>query len=86
MKKRFNPESFGYPDIDINGIQESDDFRCPECGNWTPDESYEVDGETYPIYCNETYTDTDMGISHDWDEIHVCNKCGKKFYFTNGCY
>lgn len=79
-------ENFGYSEKDLSDIKESEDYCCPFCGTEPPEGIYEVDGKKYPECYNEWLFSSDVGTTHDWDEVHVCHVCGKKFWFRNGCY
>lgn len=76
-----------YDDLSaLLGAVKSDDYCCPKCGK-QEDEcegEYEVDGENYPKYFNESRGSTMNGNYWDWDEVHHCTGCGTKYWFRNG--
>ncbi|MBQ3944136.1 MAG: hypothetical protein II670_00805 [Alphaproteobacteria bacterium] len=97
--KYYSPnESFDYPKMDTKHIPIAKhtpngyDYECPYCGALITsgfiesEVEYTDNGKTYPICCNETLGFNGWGDTHDWEEIHCCNKCHKEFIIKSGCY
>lgn len=69
------------------GIVKAKEYSCPNCGEMNDDEDgYEINGETYPKWFNESKGSTLDGNYWDWDEVHCCKKCKTKYWFRNGAY
>lgn len=80
-------ELMGFPERDLSGIPDAvNDTECPGCGNETPEDPYVADGKEWPECFNESYTHTDLGKTHDWDEVHRCPVCGRIYRIRTGCY
>lgn len=64
------------------------DYKCPNCGKWynDNDEQYEVNNEQYPKCFNESKGYTMDGSYWDWEEVHCCEDCETKYWFSNGAY
>lgn len=64
------------------------DSKCPNCGESHNDNEvgYEVDNNQYPKYFNESKGSTMDGFYWDWDEVHCCENCEIKYWFSNGVY
>lgn len=64
-----------------------DGYKCPYCENDNNnDEKYIVNNMEYPIIYNES-----KGFNGDcnywnWEELHICQKCGSQYKISNGAY
>ncbi len=66
-------------------FQHVTDYLCPNCG-MEPVSYYEIKGEGFPKWYNESSWHTDMGNFYYWEEYHICEAtdCRTKFWFENG--
>lgn len=65
-------------------------YSCPNCDN-TEDNydlsvGYFIGLDNYPKMFNERKGSTYDGNYWDWDELHCCTKCKRKYWFRNGAY
>jgi len=71
----------------MKGFTKVTDYQCPSCGDSPSSyEGYTKDGESYPKIENRREGYNLDGEYHDWEEYHVCQNCGTKYFFTNGAY
>jgi hypothetical protein len=49
-------------------------YDCPTCGHWMEDDPNTVYGRRW---------ETDWGC-FDWEETHVCPKCGTTYSYVDG--
>ena len=70
------------------GAVKGKEYSCPNCGTDHNDtnETYEVNNEEYPKCFNESKGSTMDGSYWDWDEVHCCEDCETKYWFSNGAY
>jgi hypothetical protein len=60
------------------------DYKCPNCGKLNNDDQYEVNKEQYP---NVLMKAKAINMEHwDWEEVHCCEDCETKYWFSNGAY
>jgi len=78
-------ESIRFEERNLAQIRESYDYKCPFCGNPTPDDGYTVDGKEYPKVFNEREIEVDDMKAICWEEVHMCMNCNRLYRFTNGC-
>lgn len=73
---------------DLSKVQKSAacQYCCPTCGENPSQLEYEINGEKYPQYFNESKGSDMDGLYHDWDELHKCERCKTEYWFTNGVY
>ncbi len=69
------------------GAVKSKKYSCPNCGAVHNDstETYVVNNK-YPKRFNESKGLTMDGSYWDWDEVHCCEDCETKYWFSNGAY
>jgi|GEM_PF-2993483 hypothetical protein len=70
------------------GAAKGKEYSCPNCGTVHNDttETYVVNNEQYPKCFNESKGSTLDGSYWDWDEVHCCEDCETKYWFSNGAY
>ena len=70
------------------GVAKGKEYSCPNCGTVHNDttETYVVNNEQYPKCFNESKGSTLDGSQWDWDEVHCCEDCETKYWFSNGAY
>jgi DNA-directed RNA polymerase subunit RPC12/RpoP len=73
-------------DFDYSYIKRVGDYKCPECGYHGDDEDYIISGIKYPKIYNRRSGSTMDGSYDDWDEVHKCKRCGRDFWYVNGCF
>ena len=81
---------FGFPKLDLTGIPNAKEIDhvncCPNCLEEAAYDEYEVNGVVFPQCFNETLFSSDLGTTHNWDEVHICQKCGTAYQLLSGCY
>jgi|TARA_R110000851_G_scaffold85152_3_gene185339 hypothetical protein len=70
------------------GAVKGKEYSCPNCGVSYNDttETYMTNNERYPKCFNESKGYTMDGSYWDWDEVHCCENCETKYWFSNGAY